>query len=171
LSITDSLVDLSLVASSGGLTIGDLPAEVPGVRMELIDGSLIVTSLGDVGHQLLITRFCRELAPPAGLEVLAGVNVIVGDRTLLIPDVAVIDPLQLAGNGLGVTPAGLHLVVEVTSPSTRVHDLTTKRELYRQWNVPSVIVDRKAGLPVAVSVEGQLPEWAKVLLPPRDGPG
>ena len=162
----DSMIDLSAAASSGGLTIDDLPAGVPGVRMELIDGSLVVTPLGDVAHQILIASMCRVLDPPDGLVVLAGVNVIVGERTLLIPDVAVIDPLHQARGGLGVTPTGLQLVVEVTSPSTRVHDLTTKRELYRQWGVPYLIVDRKGGDPLtSVQVEGDLPEWAKVLLP------
>ena len=154
-----SMMDLGLAASEG-LTIADLPPEVPGVRMELINGSLLVTPLGDVDHQLIIMRLCRRLQPPDGLEVLPGVNVILNDATLLIPDVAVIDPQCIVRNGLGVSPSGLRLVVEVTSRSTRIHDLTAKRELYRQWCVPYVVIDRADGQQVA-QIGEDLPSWAR----------
>jgi hypothetical protein len=42
------------------------------------------------------------------------------------------------------------------------HDLTIKRELYRQWGGPYVIVDRATD-PFTMQVEGELPEWATVL--------
>jgi len=153
------------LAARGELTVGDLP-EVPGARLELVDGSLTVTPLGDYEHQLIITTLVARLvaaAPPPNLTVLAGVNVIRGASTILIPDLAVVDPSHLAMDGLGVSPDGVRLAVEVTSRSTRVRDLTTKRELYRQWNIPYLIVDR-ATQPPALRVESDLPEWAEVLL-------
>jgi Uma2 family endonuclease len=48
-------------------------------------------------------------------------------------------------------------VVEVTSPSTRRRDLTAKRDLYRDWEVPMIIVDRSR-MPSMI-VEGELPGW------------
>ena len=154
------------LAARGELTVGDLPDDVPGVRLELVDGSLTVTPQGDYEHQLIITELVARLVTaslPPELAVLAGVNVIRGTSTLLIPDLAVVDPSHLAMDGLGVSPEGVRLAVEVTSRSTRVRDLTTKRELYRQWNIPYLIVDR-ATRPPALRVESDLPEWADVLL-------
>jgi Uma2 family endonuclease len=171
MSAADGMIDLSRVGVTGGLSIDDLPDDVPGVRMELIDGSLIVTPLGDWQHQELITRFSARLVPvvPVDLTVLAGVNVIVGERTLLIPDLVVADGRFRVRGGLGVSPEGLRLVVEVSSPSTRRHDLTIKRELYRQWQVPYLIVDRVTD-PFTLEVEGELPEWAKLLLDVKGAP-
>ena len=82
-----------------------------------------------------------------------------GEQTLLIPDVAVIDPDHLTHQDLGVSPAGLELVIEVTSVSTRRRDLSIKRELYLEWKVPYIVVDR-AGGPYTLSAYGPpLPEW------------
>ena len=152
--------------ASGGLTVDDLPADPPGVRVELIEGSLVVAPLGDVNHQAILMRLCARLIAtvPEDLEVLPGVNVILGSRTLVIPDIAVVDASRQVHDGLGVGPEGLHLVVEVTSRSTRHHDMSTKRVLYRSWGVSYLIVDRSPG-DVVMHVEGVLPDWAQVLLP------
>lgn len=163
--MTAAMSELWAHAARGELTADDLPNDIPGVRMELINGSLIVTPLGDFEHQAILTRLCVQLEPhlPEGLTVVAGVNVISGRNTVLIPDVAVVDPQHLVQGGLGVAPQGLALAIEVSSPSTRVHDLTTKRELYRQWAVPYLVVDRITA-PPTLRVEVDLPEWAKILL-------
>jgi Uma2 family endonuclease len=96
---------------------------------------------------------------PPGLRVAPGINVIVGEQTLVIPDVAVIDPDHLTHRDLGVTPAGLRVVLEVTSASTRRRGLSIKRELYGEWKVPYVVVDRNSG-PYTVTTYGPpLPEW------------
>jgi Uma2 family endonuclease len=163
--MTAAIGELWARAARGELTTDDLPNDIPGVRLELINGSLIVTPLGDFEHQAILTRLCIRLEPclPQGLTVVAGVNVIRGLNTVLIPDVAVVDPQHLVQGGLGVAPEGLALAIEVSSPSTRVHDLTTKRELYRQWDVPYLIVDRVTA-PPTLRVEIDLPEWAGILL-------
>jgi Uma2 family endonuclease len=49
--------------SRGELTTDDLPNDIPGVRMELINGSLIVTPLADFEHQAILTRLCVQLEP------------------------------------------------------------------------------------------------------------
>jgi Uma2 family endonuclease len=159
-----SAADLFGRAAQGPLTIADLPLDVQGVRIELIDGSLYVTPLGDFEHQRLISDYTYLIRPhvPAGLEVLAGVNVIVGEQTLVEPDIAVVDPSFVTRNGLGVSPDGLLFIAEITSPSTRRRDLTEKRELYREWKVPYLIIDRATD-PFTMRTEGNLPPYAQLL--------
>jgi Uma2 family endonuclease len=134
-------------------------------RMELIDGSLYVTPIADLQHQDLVMKICMALRPlpPAHLLVLPGCNVILehgGDEEILtIPDVAVVDVKKRVRDGLGVSPDGLILGVEITSPSTRRRDLTIKRDLYAGWGVPLVIIDRKFGPPRRTDF-GTLPGWA-----------
>lgn len=155
-----SAPDLFTRATRGPVSVADLPEDADGVRYELIDGSLYVTPSADVPHQLLCFDMGRRLADrvPGELRVALEVNVIVGTQTLVIPDVAVIDPAHLTERDLGVAPAGLRLVIEVTSASTRRRDLSIKRELYREWNVPYVVLDRSVA-PVATTVFGALPDW------------
>lgn len=165
--MTASTIDWALLGARGGLTIADLPDEgVVGGRMELIDGSLIVTPLGDLDHQEWASELTSRLRAqklPEGCRALAGVTIVLGDQTLIIPDVAVVDRAFSAHGGLGVAPEGLRLAVEITSPSTRRHDLTTKRELYRDWSVPYLIVDRSTS-PATLLVDGDLPNYAASLL-------
>jgi Uma2 family endonuclease len=151
----------TLLARAGErpLTIDDLPEEDTYGRTELIDGSLYVTPGADPDHQLLVAdvydHLFARLPRDSGLRVVQGINVIFDKSTLVIPDVAVIDPRERGG--LGVHPKAVALVVEVTSPSTRRRDLTIKRDLYQEWGVPLIVVDRKQG--PAVSVHGKLPDW------------
>ena len=158
-------MDLIELAGQRRLRIEDLPQDVENVRYELIDGSLYVTPLGDFEHQALASRFTTLLAAsiPPGSVALAGVNVILGSRTVVEPDVAVVDPAHLVRDGLGVSPKGLLFAVEITSPSTRRRDLTIKRELYREWDVPYLLVDRDT-TPHAYLPQGDLPAWTDVLL-------
>jgi Uma2 family endonuclease len=65
--------------------------------------------------------------------------------------------------GLGVSPQGLALAVEITSTSTARRDLTIKRDLYQEWSVPYVIVDRRRS-PYTLKTFGVLPEWAQLSL-------
>jgi Uma2 family endonuclease len=50
--------------------------------------------------------------------------------------VTVINPDHLTHRDLGISPAGLELMIEVTSASTRRRDLSIKRELYLEGKVP-----------------------------------
>jgi Uma2 family endonuclease len=164
--MTASPANLLDLAGRRPLQIDDLPREADNVRYELIDGSLYVTPLGDFEHQALAARFVTVLLPgiPDGTVVLAGVNVIIGSQTMVEPDIAVVDPAHLVHEGLGVAPEGLLFVVEVTSPSTRRRDLTIKRDLYLEWQVPYLLVDRST-VPHTYTRHGELPDWAHVVLP------
>src|SRR6185503_20053674 len=116
-------------------------------RTELIDGSLYVTPGADTDHQLLVAdvydHLFARLPRDSGLRVLPGVNVVFDNSTLVVPDIAVIDPRERSR--LGIHPKAVVLVVEVTSPSTRRRDLTIKRDLYVEWEVPLILVDRRQG--------------------------
>lgn len=146
------------------LSITDLPDDDR--RFELIDGELFVSPAPKSQHQDIAGEMIGKLYQtlPANLRVWPGGNVIEGERTILIPDVMVVDPAGVLD--LGVVPDGLRLVVEISSPSTRVYDLTKKRALYEKWGVPFIFVDRKNN-PVEIKVFGDpaaLPDWALVLL-------
>jgi Uma2 family endonuclease len=163
-----NLATLLQTAVRRPLTVDDLLSldATDAGRMELIDGSLIVTPIADLEHQDLVMQLCLRLSAvlPTGMRVLPGFNVILEgggeEEVLTIPDVAVVDPAMVARKGLGVPPDGLILGVEITSPSTRRRDLTTKRDLYAGWNVPLVIVDRKI-TPHRYTVFGDVPGWAR----------
>lgn len=154
------LAALAELAAQRPLTIDDLPPEDDHGRTELIDGSLFVTPFGDLEHQKLISSIAWRLGAqcPPEFDVLPGVNVVRGDGTVIGPDVAVVDLRASVRNGLGIGPDGLILAVEVTSPSTRRRDLTIKRDLYAEWEVPYLLIDRKDGR-VSRSVFGLLPGW------------
>ena len=118
----------------------DLPHDEQGPRMELVDGSLHVTPLGDLRHQRLVTRLSHQLsaiAPPDRV-VLAGANVLRRAATdrLLIPDVVVLAEDAFAEGGVYADPSDVLLAVEVESPSTRSSDRLLKRDLYAQWKLP-----------------------------------
>jgi hypothetical protein len=97
--------------SRPGLRV-DRPEDTEGPLCELIDGSLYVTPSADAPHQMLCFDLGLVLAPrlPAGLRVAPRVNAVVREQTLVIPDVAVIDPDHLTHRDLGVTPSGLALL-------------------------------------------------------------
>ncbi|WP_380176338.1 Uma2 family endonuclease [Kineococcus sp. DHX-1] len=137
------------VTSVFPLTWEELPRETAGPRMELIDGSLHVTPLGDLRHQRLVTRLSGALSAscPSGWVVLAGANVLRRGATdrLLIPDVVVLAEDALDEGGVYADPSDVLLVVEVEFPSTRSVDRLLKRDLYAQWRISDYwVVDPEA---------------------------
>ncbi|WP_337062950.1 Uma2 family endonuclease [Kineococcus sp. G2] len=131
------------------LRVEDLPQDENGPRMELVDGSLHVTPLGDLRHQRLVGQLAYRLTDlaPVGWVVLPGANLLRRAATdrLLIPDVVVVAEEAFADGGVYADPSDVLLAVEVESPSTRSADRLLKRELYAQWKVPHYwIVDPQA---------------------------
>lgn len=137
-------------------TVDDLAA-LPddGLRYELVDGTLLVSTAPSKLHQRAVGNLHLLLrdACPAELEVFLAPTDYQPTRTRsLQPDLLVVsreDP----GPGAVTTP--LALAVEVLSPSSRSIDRLLKRELYEQagvaqyWLVdpdePSVTVWSRAG--------------------------
>ncbi|HXH82662.1 MAG TPA: Uma2 family endonuclease [Candidatus Tectomicrobia bacterium] len=108
-----------------------------GNRYEIVDGDLQATPAPTLGHQRLVLRLARTLAerfhPPA--EVFIGpVAVILGRHDVVQPDTAVVaDTSGLSERAIEGPPL---LVVEVSSPSTRTYDRTTKARRYAVLGVP-----------------------------------
>ncbi len=99
-------------------------------RIELLDGSLLVSPAGSHLHQLLSSRLWAVLdrSAPPGYRVLEAVNVRVAPGRILIPDVAVIANADMSAT---VSDAEkVRLVVEVTSPSNAYVDRGVKPPLY-----------------------------------------
>ena len=113
----------------------DLPDD--GRRYELIDGSLVVTPAPGTTHQLVVGAVYRLLwsARRAGTVVLtAPVDFVPQPTTSLQPDVVVTEEGEIGEARLTRPPL---LVVEVLSPSSRRHDLGSKRLAYAAAGVPS----------------------------------
>jgi Uma2 family endonuclease len=138
-------------------------------NVELLNGRLLLTPIGDIEHQHLSLVLAGRLMMglPGGLMVLAGVNVYEGDSVKIIPDVVVIDPELSVREGKGVSPDGLILAIEITSPSNRGTDLVEKRDQYETWGVPYLLIDRKF-TPHRYTVFGDWPSWdgASAILTP-----
>ena len=115
--------------------LGLLPDD--GLRYELVDGTLLVSSAPSTLHQRCLGNvylLLRE-ACPEHLEVfLAPTDYQPTTKRSLQPDVLIVrrdDP------GLKAVTTPLELAVEVLSPSSLSVDRVLKRELYRQAGVRS----------------------------------
>jgi Uma2 family endonuclease len=123
-----------------GLTIADLEALPPDdrVKRELIGGELFVSPKGVRRHQrviALLSHYLTEWALEHGGEVYAEPDVYYSDRDAVIPDVVLVSAATEATLDPDVIDRAPDLIVEVSSPSTRSHDLLRKRRLYEQKGV------------------------------------
>ncbi|MGW7053762.1 Uma2 family endonuclease [Streptomyces sp. NPDC054887] len=139
------------------LTLGEaadlLSRALPGHRVEILQGRLIVTPLPDGSHALSLTKlgraFDRAGVEEAGLEYVQGIGLWLPGLPddYAIPDFSVVDEdfrdAQVRKNCYA--PNVFRLVVEVTS-SNWTDDLGTKVESYAEAGVPVyVVADRKHG--------------------------
>ncbi|RJQ88155.1 Uma2 family endonuclease [Amycolatopsis panacis] len=130
--------ELRVETPPGGWTVDALlalpPGRLAGGVVELVDGLVLVSPLARLEHQRLVGRLWGRLTSGAGagLEVLPGVNLVLGNRNnrLLIPDLVVSSAPGL--EGVSLTEKEVVLVVEIESPSTRVHDRILKKALYAE---------------------------------------
>lgn len=132
-------------------------------RVELIDGALLVSPVGTYPHQRLLFRIAMalETACPPELEATAGINVLLSNRRMLIPDITV---NTRGETGLTLPAAELVLAGEVLSPSTRLQDLTLKRRLYAEAGVPfHLVIDLKGGEVVATLSELENGEYVETV--------
>ncbi len=98
-------------------------------RIELIDGSLMMTPAAASDHQQCARRLANllEAAAPSTFEIVEAVNVRVAPGRILIPDVVVTARL---GRVVTYEADEVPLVVEIASPATILIDRTLKADLY-----------------------------------------
>ncbi|WP_328469675.1 Uma2 family endonuclease [Actinoplanes sp. NBC_00393] len=105
-------------------------------RVELIDGSILVSPAPHRRHQDISARLWMSLFAPAqaaGLSARQAVNVRLGPQTIVIPDLVV----ETARDGGVVEDAsGVVLACEITSPSNVMTDRIGKKLFYADARIP-----------------------------------
>ncbi|MDQ7802428.1 Uma2 family endonuclease [Amycolatopsis sp. A133] len=105
-------------------------------RIELVDGVLLVSPWPGLEHQRLLGKLQCAFVPalPDGTELLPGVNVRLGTKRLLTPDLVILN--CPGGDTIAYSASDVLLVAEITSPSTKVQDRVLKRALYAEALIP-----------------------------------
>ncbi|WP_328327744.1 Uma2 family endonuclease [Kribbella sp. NBC_00382] len=120
-----------------GLTAGCATVRAPDARRyEVIDGRLVVTGVQPPAHQAAVVALMVMLKQACTPDLLVSVGSLdfrPTRRLSLRPDI-LITPRADAGPHYVQQAV---LAVEVLSPTTRVTDVVTKRELYAQHGVPA----------------------------------
>lgn len=105
-------------------------------RVELFDGSLYVSPTPTLRHQTLSRRLANALelaAQQRGLEVYRAVNLRLRPGRVPIPDLVLVQPIDL--DALVVEAAEVELVCEITSTDVAA-DRVTKMHYYAVAGIP-----------------------------------
>ena len=128
-------------------------------RYELFEGMLVMAPPPDGSHQSIQSWIVHQLwkfAENAGGQVLGSpTGVQIGSATVFEPDVLYLAPHQaslLEQRGVRGAPA---LVVEISSPSTRRYDLSTKLPAYLEAGVQEVWIVDPVAKTVAIHHRGE----------------
>jgi Uma2 family endonuclease len=130
--------------------------DVPGHRVELIDGQIVVSPSASRKHSSCIDRLIDALVDVKrehGWQFHTNLTVhIAATRERLIPDLMIASPDAPAFDDNELLASGVLLVAEVVSHSSRRHDRVAKPRAYAQGRVPLyLLIDRLAD-PATVTV-------------------
>ncbi|MGH3899526.1 MAG: Uma2 family endonuclease [Pseudonocardiaceae bacterium] len=120
-------------------------------RIELLDGSLLVSPSAGYRHQRLSSQLWLALSAATleGFEVLEAINVRVAPGRILIPDLAVVN--TPGADRTVAEPADVALVVEITSPGNAMVDRAIKPEIYASAGIAHyLLIELGAESPTAV---------------------
>jgi Uma2 family endonuclease len=141
-------VPLPVVFASDHYTVDDWLdlSESVGQRVELIDGSFVVSPMPLSTHQLCAGRLTTILddAAPYDLEVVEAFGVRT-EAEVVIPDVVVGDADVLLSDTAVLLPGQTHLVAEIVSPSNRRRDYQDKPRIYAAAGIPTFVRIELAG--------------------------
>lgn len=127
------------VEQIGIYTIEDLERERgldERLRWELLDGELVMAPAPRPAHHQVVAALYDRLRPAIrnrAVLYFAPVDLYLDERTVLQPDLVVVDRAQVGEEGLHGAPL---LAVEVLSPSSRRNDLVTKLEILQRAGCP-----------------------------------
>lgn len=110
--------------------------EIVGQRVELIDGSLVVSAPPLSTHQLCAGRLVQILndAAPADLEVIGAFGVRTANE-VAVPDVVAGDADVIIGGVPVLLPEQTHLVAEIVGPDRRRLDYHDKPRIYAEAGI------------------------------------
>ena len=124
-------------------------------RVELFDGSLVVSPAPTRRHQTAARRLANllEAVSGPGLEAYEAVNVSLRPERVPIPDVVLIRP---GDNDLVAEASSVVLVCEITSPSNAGHDRVLKMHHYAEARIPwYLLIDPDAALLLLFRLDGK----------------
>lgn len=125
---------------SGPWTEADFDALPEGSRVELLDGTLIVSPRGRVKHQLLGGRLFAVLdsSTVPGWQAVPELEIRLGRDRIFIPDISVVDS-SVGPDDVVVDAEHVGLVVEIASPSTVMLDRHVKTRAYAEARIPRLL--------------------------------
>lgn len=147
----------------GPWTVDDLYALPESTaRIELVEGSLIVTPSPSAGHQFVLSRLSTMLQTQLGDEFVVMENLGVDMGTSLrIPDLVVLRVDDIDRRCDRIDPATVLLAVEVVSPSSVSQDRLVKPAQYAAAGIPGfwrIETDPELSLTAYVLREGDYAE-------------